>query len=420
MNMNRILFLIAMLTSFLAAQGNWEHYTKKDGLSSIWVQDVMEDSDGNLWFATFKGLNKYDGTNWTSYTNKDGLPDKNVLSLGEDKNGVIWIGTKKGLCQFIGEIFLPINNEDGASEYYYNIIENDLDNNLWIGGRLNKNEATRGIIYRYDGESLDSFTEISDIEIRHPYKIIPDSHGNIWINAQGMGKYMFKYDGNKWFSYGQDDGLFSGLMSRREIEVSLEDKTGNIWFGACHKTKEGSFTGFGSLIKYADNKWSTYIKEDGMIGNGVIQLAEDNSGIIWIGTTKGLSIFDGENWTNYDSSNGLPGDFILSIKIDSKNNIWIGTNIGLALFNVGNWKLFGDDILGTKPILDIFEDSKGNIWFSAISVFSKGGIVLFDGENWKVFKDEDNFGYLIHDIFEDKSGNIWFISKKGISKFQYE
>lgn len=44
-------------------------YSSKDGLSSMTIADMLQDHKGQLWFATWNGLNKFDGYRFTSYKN---------------------------------------------------------------------------------------------------------------------------------------------------------------------------------------------------------------------------------------------------------------------------------------------------------------------------------------------------------------
>ena len=72
-------------------------------LSNSRVQDIEEDATGQLWIATFRGLNRYDGHEYHQYfCTKDslGLPDNNVQGLLCDKNGCLWVATVNGVCRY--------------------------------------------------------------------------------------------------------------------------------------------------------------------------------------------------------------------------------------------------------------------------------------------------------------------------------
>lgn len=65
-------------------------YTVADGLSSNHVYHVFRDSKGYLWFATDKGISRFDGKNFTNYTVLDGLTDNTNFNLFEDREQYLW------------------------------------------------------------------------------------------------------------------------------------------------------------------------------------------------------------------------------------------------------------------------------------------------------------------------------------------
>ena len=65
------------------------------------VRDVMEDSSGNIWFATRGGGTvRYDGETFYTLTTKDGLAHNNIWKLYEFKDQEIWFATEGGTTQY--------------------------------------------------------------------------------------------------------------------------------------------------------------------------------------------------------------------------------------------------------------------------------------------------------------------------------
>ena len=76
-------------------------YTTKDGFLVDNVRDVMEDSSGNIWFATRGGGTvRYDGETFYTLTTKDGLAHNNIWKLYEFKDQEIWFATEGGATQY--------------------------------------------------------------------------------------------------------------------------------------------------------------------------------------------------------------------------------------------------------------------------------------------------------------------------------
>ena len=78
----------------------FEHLSVEHGLSNNGVFCIIQDRQGFMWFATFDGLNKYDGYTIKEYKSDPNdlhsLSDNKVSSIIEDQNGVIWVGSYGG------------------------------------------------------------------------------------------------------------------------------------------------------------------------------------------------------------------------------------------------------------------------------------------------------------------------------------
>jgi hypothetical protein len=131
------------------------------------------------------------------------------------------------------------------------------------------------------------------------------------------------FDGNNWDVYNTSN---SDLPDNGILSIAI-DGSGNIWIG----------TGSGGLASFDGTNWEVYsISNPGSPDNTVQSIAIDSSGNIWIGTWKhGLARIEGTIWTFYTISNSeLPDNDIQSIVIDDSDNKWIGTyRGGLAVYN---------------------------------------------------------------------------------------
>lgn len=120
-------------------------------LQSASVMKILEDYEGNLWFAThFHGLFRMspDGkfTNYVNHTgNPQSLPGNNINTIFLDSRGTLWTGTEgEGLVQFnpsTGCVERRFTEADGCmpSNIIYSIQE-DMDGDIWVstGGGLVK------------------------------------------------------------------------------------------------------------------------------------------------------------------------------------------------------------------------------------------------------------------------------------------
>src|SRR5215469_16531179 len=66
-------------------------YTTEDGLWSGFVNHIMRDSRGFLWFCTRDGLSRFDGYRFTNYRIGSGLSSQNFTYMFETRDGIFWI-----------------------------------------------------------------------------------------------------------------------------------------------------------------------------------------------------------------------------------------------------------------------------------------------------------------------------------------
>jgi ligand-binding sensor domain-containing protein/two-component sensor histidine kinase len=69
-------------------------YSVKQGLPSNHIYDLEEDANGFMWFATNRGLVKFDGETFKIFTIRDGLPNNDTWRLETDLKGRLWYYSK--------------------------------------------------------------------------------------------------------------------------------------------------------------------------------------------------------------------------------------------------------------------------------------------------------------------------------------
>ena len=94
--------LILIFSEFNQSQNlNFGHISVEEGLSNSYVNCLLQDQTGFIWFGTDDGLNRFDGYEIKIYrndpTDSSSIANNIVWSLFEDKDGCLWIGTKGGI-----------------------------------------------------------------------------------------------------------------------------------------------------------------------------------------------------------------------------------------------------------------------------------------------------------------------------------
>lgn len=89
-----------------------KHFTISNGLISNTVYNSFRDSKGYIWFATDKGVSRFDGRNFRNYSILDGLTDNVIFNFFEDKRGRLWLYTYNGSSCYIYENRIYNTNND--------------------------------------------------------------------------------------------------------------------------------------------------------------------------------------------------------------------------------------------------------------------------------------------------------------------
>lgn len=161
---------------------------------------------------------------------------------------------------------------------------------------------------------------------------------------------------------------------------------------------------------------------DGLSGNNITCVYQDQMGFIWIGTTYGLNRYDGSNVYTYQN-NPFDSTSILSNRVncileDNETNLWIGTEEGLTRYNhftnsFSHYQ-FEASYASTETlnfILSIYQDSRDELWIT-----SRFGLIKFNhnsGEYSIYFPNTT-----IKQVLEDKQNNFWIASwENGLVEF---
>jgi len=258
---------------------SFTNITSKVSLSNFF--SVLEDRKGNFWFASIgTGVYYFDGKSFTNFTTKDGLANNRVPNIYEDKNGNIWFGTEGGASYYDGKSFRNFTTKEGLPHNDVNSIIEDKTGKFWFG--------TRGDACFYDGKTFTIFTNKEGEPFTNVRSIIEDKKGNIWL---GGNDGLWRYDGRSFTNF-----------TTKFVGFIYEDKKGNIW-----TSSESANTQGWTLSRY-DEKSLSYAKatatqirtEEGMF----FGILEDNMGNIWFGTLNGVCRYDGSSFNYFKDTGG--------------------------------------------------------------------------------------------------------------------
>lgn len=326
-----LFLLIGSVTLAQSPGFTFTTYTRANGLSDNFVQSILEDSRGFIWFGTREGLNRFDGSSFRTYYSHQQLgsplPGNSISYLQEYKpghlffqsdrlpvcmntitqqlyvpaslknktclklstlNGYGYAMTEAGYCYLLDRdlnitdsLAPPLKNEGDAVQCEY------LDDSTWLLG------STREyFLYHRNNKSFSSFL---------PESAMPD--------PQHMMAYLY-FDQKKRMLYFSN--FYTGLYV-----YDLKGKVLRNWprgTGA-GKIPDGNIAG---MLKRPD---------------GSFWLPTYNAGIIILNESTGeLGLLQHDK----DDPASLPENAILTLYTDHNNNTWAGTSSGVCKLNNTN------------------------------------------------------------------------------------
>ncbi|MEM7453489.1 MAG: two-component regulator propeller domain-containing protein [Planctomycetota bacterium] len=156
------------------------------------VHDIMEDSRRRMWFGTNGGACMRDGDTLTVYSEDDGLCNNAVNGILEDLDGNIWFATHhNGVCRWNGEEFTHFDESDGIHGTEAWKLYLDRSGNIWF-------PIEQAGVYRFDGESFSNFHSDEGMKCNGVQSVLEDSAGRIWV---GGWMALYHFDGEQFHDH---------------------------------------------------------------------------------------------------------------------------------------------------------------------------------------------------------------------------
>lgn len=327
------------------------NYSIHDGLPSSEVYHVIQTDDGYVWFATDRGLCRYNGYEFESFTREDGLTDNTVFHFFPMDDGRIWCTTLNNkLFTFDIDLeFQSLPQIDSLSEAVKNAVPSDL--------------------FIHDGDLYISFkTLIGYIRISQQGQLYDHTSGN---TLEALLVYETFETGG--FAYSLEKGTdFKPIFENSDVVL--------------HQTKNGNainIEGDGSRVIIADNK-DIFIYHDGIpialeLDKYPLAVGKLGDDFFWVGYRfGGFKIY---------SSNGellfsdLPEKSVTSLFLDHERGLWVTTlNSGVYYYR---YKQIHPSLVpgaASNSVTDITTDDSNQVYVG----YANGDVLKWSRENHTV------------------------------------
>ncbi len=193
-----MMLLTIFLVSFFVSNSYDIGVTVTQIDKTIWT--IYQDKKSNYWFGSKEnGVYYYNGHRLKHITTQNGLVSNEIRGIQEDTNGNIFFDTEKGVSKFDGHTFKTLQMANPDSPLNNWVLKPD---DLWFRMGSTKNGA-----YRFDGKYLhylkfptspqeNTFYKNnpnSSIKPYGLYTIYKDRKGYMWFGTSSLG--VCRYDG---------------------------------------------------------------------------------------------------------------------------------------------------------------------------------------------------------------------------------
>lgn len=391
---------------------------------------MLQDKKGIMWFATWDGINRFDGYNFQVFKARQGdlisLTNNRVDYLKEDVYGFIWAITYDNRVHRFDprtETFIQVPGKGSAGNVNITKMFPLTDGSMWLitendgAVRVQTNPVTYAVNSYWYSPRIGSFAS-SKIN-----KVYLDRQGNEWIlSGNGLGLLrkgqtrptMFFTEPNRNMSL--DQSFYDVQETKSEIIFTSDH--GRLWR---YNKAKGQF----SLTQLST---VSYIRTANLISHQEMVLGTAFDGFYI------LNIQTGEQ-THYNTvtAAALPSDQILHTYVDRYKEVWFdlgGGAVGVTHFNPFTHRIKQEIVSAefgaaarSHPSFNIHEDVNGYLWVHPYG----GGFSYYDrvaGKLKPFFNQPGSpdyrFSNKIHSVMSDRQGNLWLCThSKGLEKITF-
>src|SRR3984957_8181553 len=434
------------------------------GLSQTKVNQIVQDDQGFMWFATQYGLNRYDGYNFKLFVhdpkNPKSLNGVYVRTLFKDRDGELWVGCDQFLNKFnratetftrypvpfvenisqdrAGTLWLAtvkgLYSLDPATGTIRHYAHNPNDPSSLGNNVKSSGEDKEGRFWVVNAGHLDEFDRRTGKVIRHiPIPGVPlgfgfyeDRFGEFWIFHDAPNALsVFDPKTNKLTNYAFHE-LQPSATALTVVMAMTEDRNGPLWLAA-----HGA-----GLLKFdrEHRKFIRYRNDPSDPGslpqNDVENLFVDREGSVWVCLGRmGVTHFATnplpfKRIPHLASSEGVAEPFVGAIYEDRQGTLWIGTPEALNALDrkTGGYTSYHRTAgpVASTDVITIREDRSGNLWAGTYN----HGLLRLDRRTGKfeTYRHNPADPYSLSNdvvtrLLVDHNGTLWVATNDGLNRF---
>lgn len=302
-------------------------YKNPQSLTNNHVNAILEDNEGDLWYATNQGISVHltKSGNWKHF-----LKENVFLTLCNDGDGNVWTGGYGTgvycLNKHTGIRRHLTTDQSGTltTNYIYSILKDENNKDLWLGGMY-------GNLVRYTPSQAGKAEEFTSYDITLINSITQVNKDTLAL-ATANGLYLLDKQTGNFRQY---------FTSPSNADTRSNSFIYSMYFPAPDKVWFGTDGGGINLLDLKTGKAVTYSTADGLPSNYVYSILPDNKGHLWLSTDKGLAYITPSptpEITNIGFLDGLANEFNFMSYTRLRNGDFVyGSTNGAVRFNPENF-----------------------------------------------------------------------------------
>jgi signal transduction histidine kinase/ligand-binding sensor domain-containing protein len=289
--------------------GHADHYGAAQGLTGERVNSIFEDTEGNLWITTDKGVDLFRDIPVISFSSTEGLRGgSEVSAILPRSDDSLWVGVRGALALIRPDSISLTRMADGRPiQDVYALFEDHLGQ-AWLGINTTVMVHQGGRFFEIAGRDGHRLGQIGKV-----FSFTEDISGSVWAIAYDDPKqttHLLRITNRRI----QEDIPLTSLVPHAHFLAA--DPAGGIWIG----------TGDGKLAHYQGGAAN-------IVSNGrsaapnlmMFSFFADSAGVLWGATSAGLYRWDHGTLSVMDSRNGLPCSEVIAAILDNSGSMWLDT-----------------------------------------------------------------------------------------------
>jgi diguanylate cyclase (GGDEF)-like protein len=336
---------------------HWHVFGPENDLPQEWISSMLADRQGSMWLSVIgHGLMRWIGYgNWEMWKDQAGLGVGEVWGMAEDRKGTLWAATDLDL------IHVPSGPQrraepqgSGHPMHQGFAVAIDPSEHVWLGD-------STGNVRIYDPVTHQA--RLLPMQFKNVSNFLVGPDGAVWVCSAaglyrldpqdgyrtasrevhgtpipsgvfyraGYAKGMYYFVSERGLFTLNAQGVFTEVKMPAGVTFVLDGPStvapdGTLWLQG-----EGSplihLRIHGNVAELVERVGSPQV-----VSPSVYQISFDQRGWMWVGTDRGVDVFNGHEWTGLTTEDGLVWDDTdaLAFYPASDGSVWIGTSGGLS------------------------------------------------------------------------------------------